>query len=453
MQSIIAGQRAFFLSNQSKPVAFRRKQLETLRAMIRANEDAMLDAIRADYGKGRTETFLTELFPVYDEIERALASIDLWTAKKPVEGSMLTMQSRNYVLPEPLGVSLVIGPWNYPFQLALAPVVAAIAAGCTIVLKPSELTAHCSAVLAKLVGEHFDPNYFALVEGGIAETTALLGAKFDMIFFTGSVPVGRIVYEAAAKNLTPVVLELGGKCPVIVMPDADLAQTAERLVWAKFLNAGQTCIAPDYVYVHASIYEPFLDAMRAAVDAGQYALANENYVQIVNQRNFDRVARLIDPAKLVLGGQADRETRMIEPTILRDVSWDDAVMQEEIFGPVLPTMAYDDLDPVIETIKQRDRPLALYLFTSDERAKEKVLNEISFGGGCINDAVVQVTNSNMPFGGVGASGTGSYHGEAGFRAFSHYKGIVERDFQAEAPAEAMDMDAMVAAFRASVGQA
>jgi aldehyde dehydrogenase (NAD+) len=452
MQSIIAAQRGFFAANHSKPIAFRRTQIETLRAMLLANEDAMRAAIEADYGKGPTETFLTELFPVYDEIERALAGLDGWSAAKPVEGSMLTRPGRTYVRPEPLGVSLVIGPWNYPFQLSLAPVVAAMAAGCTIVLKPSELTGHCSAVLARLVGEHFDPAYFTVVEGGVAETSALLAEQFDMIFFTGSVPVGRIVYEAAAKHLTPVVLELGGKCPVIVAADADVAHAASRLVWAKFLNAGQTCIAPDYVYVHASIYPAFLDAMRAAVEASRHAVANGNYVRIVNERNFDRVVRLIDREKLVVGGGHDRETRTIEPTILRDASWDDAAMREEIFGPVLPTMAYDDIAGAISAIKARDRPLGLYLFTGDDALKERILDEISFGGGCINDAVVQVTNGNLPFGGVGASGTGTYHGEAGFRAFSHFKSIVDREPSGEADSGLPDMEALVAICRAEVGQ-
>ncbi|KZC75985.1 aldehyde dehydrogenase [Sphingobium yanoikuyae] len=431
MHQIVAAQRAFFNSNATKPVAFRIEQLEKLRVMLIDNEAALLEAIRLDYGKQQFEMFLTELLLVHDEIQVALDKVEQWSAPRDVTPSPLTSPGRSYVMAEPLGVSLVIGPWNYPYQLSLAPAVAAIASGCTVVLKPSELTAHCSALMARLIAETFDPQFFAVVEGGVPETTDLLEQRFDFIFFTGSVPVGRVVYQAAAKHLTPVVLELGGKSPTIVTAGCDLTIAAKRIVWAKFLNAGQTCIAPDYAYVHRSVYEDFLAALAAEIQTADYALANGNYVQIVNARNAQRVASLIDVTKVVVGGDHDVEARLIAPTIMRDVSWDHPSMREEIFGPVLPTMPYDELDEVISAIKAHDKPLSLYLFTDDPATKAKVLAEISFGGGCINDAVMHITNSELPFGGVGASGIGSYHAEAGFRAFSHFKSIVDRELVAD----------------------
>jgi aldehyde dehydrogenase (NAD+) len=427
MKDIVDKQRDFFNSNTTKLIAFRIAKLEILRSLIKDHEAELEAAIRKDYGKETFETFLSELFLIYHEIEVAIGHLANWSARKPVDTNALNLPATSYIVPEPLGVGLVIGPWNYPYQLAIAPAIAAIAAGCTVVLKPSELTVHSSALLTKLIRSAFDPAYFAVVEGGVAETTALLAEKFDIIFFTGSVPVGKIVYQAAAKHLTPVVLELGGKSPTIIAPDANLEVAAKRLVWGKYLNAGQTCIAPDYVCVHSSLYEDLLSHIAKEITAADYRLENANYVRIVNERNAMRVVSLIDPGKVVVGGTYDIAERFIEPTVMREVSWDDKVMQEEIFGPLLPVMAYDDLDEVINQIKQRPKPLSLYLFTENAAIKEKVLNEISFGGGCVNDAIMHITNGDLPFGGVGDSGIGNYHGEAGFRAFSHYKSILDRE--------------------------
>lgn len=422
----IARQRRFFNSNATKKVGGRIKELERLRAVLRANEQDLQEAIRRDYGKQTFETFLSEFFLIYDEIEVALNNLHAWAEPKQVATNALNQPAVSYIVPEPLGVTLVIGPWNYPYQLSLAPAIAAIAAGCTVILKPSELTMNTSAILAKLIGANFDPRWFAVIEGGIPETTALLSEKFDLIFFTGSVPVGKIVYQAAAKHLTPVVLELGGKSPTIVAADCKLDTTVRRLVWAKFLNAGQTCIAPDYVCVHRSIYPAFIDRLVREIERTDYRIENGNFVHIVNERNTARLAALIDPQKLVTGGGVDIAARYIQPTVMTDVSWDDRVMQEEIFGPVLPVLAYDDLDELIERIKERPKPLSLYLFTEDRDTTDKVLNEISFGGGCINDALMHISNGALPFGGVGDSGIGNYHGEAGFRAFSHFKSILDR---------------------------
>lgn len=432
MERLVASQRRYFHSNASKSVDFRIRQLTALKSMLEANEEALQAAIQADYGKQMFETFLTEFYVVYDEIATALAGVREWAAIKPVETNMLNAPATSYIIPEPLGVSLIIGPWNYPYQLTLGPVAAAMAAGCTIVLKPSELTPHSSGLLAQLIRAAFPPEYFAVVEGGVPETTELLAQRFDMIFFTGSVPVGKIVYQAAARHLTPVVLELGGKSPAIIPADSDQQATARRLVWAKFLNSGQTCIAPDYALVHKSIESSFLKHLADEVTAADYSVENGNYVRIINERNTSRIAALIDPAKAFLGGGYDVTRCLIEPTILRNVSWADKVMQEEIFGPVLPVLVYEDLDEAIEQIKARPKPLSLYLFTRDETIKAKVLNEVSFGGGCVNDAVMHIANGALPFGGVGDSGMGSYHGHAGFRAFSHHKSILDKELVPDA---------------------
>lgn len=426
METLVKLQRAYFNSNQTKSVDFRMAQLKKLRHLMQANEGLINEAIYKDFGKGAFETFISELSIIYDEIDIALANLNQWTKPKALATNILNSPGKCYVTPEPLGVSLIIGPWNYPYQLTLGPVVAAIAAGCTIILKPSELTVHSSGLIAKLIAANFALQYFTVIMGGIPETTALLAQKFDMIFFTGSVPVGKIVYEAAAKNLTPVVLELGGKSPAIFMPDSKLNITVKRLIWAKFFNSGQTCIAPDYALVHTSIAQQFLTIAAQEIKNANYTLENGNYVHLINTKNTARVAALIDAKKVYVGGNYDIENRFIEPTILNNVTWDDKVMQEEIFGPVLPVLVFEDLDDIIEKIKERSKPLALYLFTQNESIKEKILSEVSFGGGGINEAVMQVTNVNLPFGGVGNSGMGNYHGKAGFKAFSHYKSILDK---------------------------
>jgi aldehyde dehydrogenase (NAD+) len=427
MEKLVKHQLNYFNSNATKPISFRIAQLKKLEVLIKSNEELLNEALRKDYGKGKFETFLTEFYVVYNEIKVAVKNLEEWSSIKPIETNLLNAPAKCYIMPEPLGVSLVIGPWNYPYQLTLGPVVAALAAGCTVILKPSELTINSSRLVSKLINENFDSEYFTAVEGAIPETTALLEQKFDVIFFTGSVSVGKIVYQAAAKHLTPVILELGGKSPTIFMQDSNLDITVKRMLWAKFLNSGQTCIAPDYVYVHKSIEEKFLNKVSEVMLSFDYKLENDNYVNIVNERNTSRIAALIDKQKVFIGGNYDIEERFIEPTILTNVTWADKVMQEEIFGPVLPILTFDNLDEVIVEIKQRPKPLALYLFTQDENIKNKVINEVSFGGGSINEAVMHITNGELPFGGVGDSGIGNYHGEAGFRAFSHYKSILDKE--------------------------
>ena len=336
------------------------------------------------------------------------------------------MPGESFIVPEPLGVSLVIGAWNYPLNLSLVPAVSAIAAGCTVILKPSRQTENSSKLMAQLINDNFDEAYFTVVEGGRAETTALLEQKFDKIFFTGSVPVGKIVYQAAAKHLTPVTLELGGKSPAIVLPDANLNIAVKKLVWGKFINGGQTCIAPDYIYVHKSIEEKFLELIKNEINQAHHSIENKNYANIITVENTQRLTGLIDPEKVYLGGKYNIAERLIEPTVLTNITWEDKIMEDEIFGPLLPIRTYENLDEVIAEIKQRPKPLALYLFTENEPAQQKVLSEISFGGGAINETIMHMENGALPFGGVGNSGMGNYHGEAGFRSFTHYKSVLKK---------------------------
>jgi len=431
MENIVRKQRDFFNSNQTKSISYRKAQLQKLLTLLKQNEKAMIDAIALDFQKSEFDLFSTELGLVYSDIKVALKKVKKWSKHKRVRTNMINMPGKSYIIPEPLGVSLVIGAWNYPFQLSFAPVVAAMAAGNSVVLKPSELPINTSHVMAKIVNENFDPNYFVVVEGGVEETTSLLNQQFDKIFFTGSVPVGKIVYAAAAKNLTPVTLELGGKSPAFVTENCNLKVTAKRLVWGKFINAGQTCIAPDYLYLHHSIKDELLELMRQELERANYSFENSNYVQIVNHRNMDRLLPLIDENKLFYGGGFDRETRFIEPTILTNISWDDKIMEYEIFGPILPVLTYSNLNDAIAEIKRRPKPLACYVFTKDKKQKQKILSEISFGGGAVNDTIMHVSNDNMPFGGVGNSGMSSYHGKFGFDAFTHYKSIFEKPFFGE----------------------
>lgn len=423
---IVSQQRAFFNSNATKPVAFRIQQLRKLKVTLQANEQALMEAIDSDFKKSEFDTYTNELMLVYSDINEAIRNVKKWTRKKRTRTNLINFPAKSYVIPEPLGVSLIIGAWNYPYQLSFAPMVAAIAAGCTVILKPSELPAATSKIMAKIMSETFPQEYIAVVEGSVAETTALLEQKFDTIFFTGSVPVGRIVYQAAAKQLTPVTLELGGKSPAFVTENCNLNMSVKRLVWAKFLNAGQTCIAPDYVLVHQSVKHAFLNALTEEIRQSDFKIENGNYVQIINERNGERLAALLGQNTIHFGGTYNRETRYFEPTVLADSSFDDSIMQEEIFGPILPVIAYNDLSEAIRNVKERPKPLSCYIFTSDSQIKQRILSEVSFGGGAVNDAIMHVSNSHLPFGGVGESGIGSYHGIAGFNAFSHYKSILDK---------------------------
>jgi aldehyde dehydrogenase (NAD+) len=426
MHDLVEKQRSFFNSNTTLDISFRREQLKKLLHILEANETLLYEAIHEDFRKSEFETYATELALVYHDLRKAIRFTRVWSSRKRVATNLVNFPAKSYIIPEPLGVSLVIGAWNYPYQLSLAPAVAAIAAGCTVVLKPSEIPVRTSAVMAKLINTNFDPDFFKVIEGGIPETTELLKQKFDKIFFTGSTKVGRIVYKAAAEHLTPVTLELGGKSPAIVTANCDLKMTVKRIIWAKFLNAGQTCIAPDYIMVAEAIEDRFLKLCVSEIEKRNYAVTNNNYVQIINNANLDRLASMIEPSKVYYGGKIDREARTIEPTILQNVSFSDRIMEDEIFGPILPVLKYSNLDEAIRTIKSLPKPLSCYVFSNSRSSKKKVMNQLSFGGGGVNEAVMHIANPNLPFGGVGPSGIGKYHGEAGFHEFSNYKGIIDK---------------------------
>ncbi len=426
MIDLVQKQRNYFGTHKTKDLNFRLQQLKKLELLLKSNEKSLYKAIFQDFKKSEFDTFVTELALLYHDIKDAKKNLNKWARKKRVSTNMLNFPAKSYIIPEPLGVCLVIGAWNYPYQLTLAPVIAAIAAGNTVIIKPSELSSGTSAVMAKLINENFDPEYLKVVEGGIPETTALLEQKFDKIFFTGSTQVGKIVYQAAAKNLTPVTLELGGKSPAFVTKDCNLKMTVKRLVWAKFLNAGQTCIAPDYVLVDASIEKEFLELVKTEIEKENFSIENENFTQIINERNLNRLSHMIDSEKVYYGGITNSSDKTLQPTVLQRVSFKDKVMQEEIFGPMLPVISYDNLEEAIQQVNDLPKPLSCYVFTKNKEQKNKILKEISFGGGAVNDAVMQIANSKLPFGGVGNSGIGSYHGKSGFRAFSHYKSILEK---------------------------
>jgi len=423
---IFRSQKEFFNSHKSKEVAFRKETLLKLKNVLKENEGRLYEAIYKDFRKGTFDTFLTELNLVYNELDYFLENIDRLGKPKKVKTALSLQPGKSYIYNEPLGVTLVIGAWNYPYQLTFVPMVSAVAAGNTCIVKPSELPENTMHLLAELINGHFPSNYLYVVEGGIPETTELLKLRFDKIFFTGSPKVGKIVYEAAAKNLVPVTLELGGKSPAIVTQNADLEVAAKRLVWGKFLNGGQTCIAPDYLLVEESVKPKLLQLMKEKLEEIDYTDGAEHYVSIINKRNYERVLGLVDESKIFYGGKHHEETLYIEPTLMDHVTWEDAVMLEEIFGPVLPVLSYTDYDVILQKIIEGEKPLAAYLFTKNREEKDKLLKLVSFGGGCINDTLMHITSDYLPFGGVGNSGIGNYHGEFGYLTFSHQKSVVEK---------------------------
>ncbi|MGE7865639.1 aldehyde dehydrogenase [Bacillus paramycoides] len=428
ISSIVNKQKEYFYKGHTRSVEIRKSNLQKLYDGIQRFEDEIFQALKVDLNKSIHESFTTEIGYVLKEISFQMQHISSWSKPRRVRTALTHFGSKGKIVPEPYGVTLIIAPWNYPFQLAIAPLVGALAAGNTVILKPSELTPNVSKVLVKMLEELFTEELVAVVEGGVEESTALLKEPFDYIFFTGSVGVGKVVMEAAAKNLTPLTLELGGKSPCIVHKDAKLDVTARRIVWGKFLNAGQTCVAPDYMYVHSSVKEQLIKALRheIAEQYGKDALQNDSYVRIVSERHFERLCTFLQDGNPVIGGNYKKETLHIEPTILTNVTWQDSVMEDEIFGPILPILEYDKIEDVIETIQQHPKPLALYVFSEDKGVQEKVTRNISYGGGCINDVVYHLATPYLPFGGVGSSGLGGYHGKESFRTFSHYKSILSQ---------------------------
>lgn len=402
--------------------------LKTLQKSIIAHESEIFDALKKDLNKSPFEAYETEVGITLQELQYVIKHVRSWAKPKRVKTPLLHFKSTSFILSEPYGVVLIMSPWNYPLQLSIAPLIGSIAAGNCTLIKPSAYSPATSAVIAKIVRECFDEGFVAVIEGGREANQALLKEKFDYIFFTGSVEVGKTVMAAAAENLTPVTLELGGKSPCIVDCNTNLEITARRIVWGKCLNAGQTCVAPDYLLVHKDVKNDLLNSMKKYIAEfyGQHPHKSEDLPKIINRKHFDRVKELLNCGKTVVGGQYDEKTLKISPTILDDVSWDEPVMQEEIFGPVLPVLEFDDLSQVIETVNKRPKPLALYLFTTSKQTEKKILENIPFGGGCINDTIVHLATSYMPFGGVGESGMGGYHGRWSFDTFSHKKSILKK---------------------------
>ena len=425
-QNILSDQRNLFNSQKTKNLKFRKMYLEKLKEVLLKNEELLYDSIYKDFGKSKFDTFTTEISFVLKDINYFLKNLNSLAKPKKVRTNLANQLGSSKIYPEPLGCTLVIGAWNYPYQLSLSPVVAALAAGNTCILKPSEIAENTMKAMAKIINENFPKDYFYVAEGGIEETTEILKLKFDKIFFTGSPKVGQIIYEAAAKHLTPVTLELGGKSPAIVTSSANFEVAAKRIVWGKFLNAGQTCVAPDYILVDEKVKDSFLDSLQSYIQKFNYHSESENYTQIINQRNFDRLVNLIDQEKVYFGGKTDAAKRYIEPTIMHDVTWNDKVMQEEIFGPILPVLTFKNFNEALLQIAAYEKPLSAYLFSDNSEEKEEFTTKISFGGGCINDVVMHLSNDYLPFGGVGNSGIGNYHGKYGFDAFSHQKAVLDR---------------------------
>lgn len=425
-QNILSDQRNLFNSQKTKNLKFRKMYLEKLKEVLLKNEELLYDSIYKDFGKSKFDTFTTEISFVLKDINYFLKNLNSLAKPKKVRTNLANQLGSSKIYPEPLGCTLVIGAWNYPYQLSLSPVVAALAAGNTCILKPSEIAENTMKAMAKIINENFPKEYFYVAEGGIEETTEILKLKFDKIFFTGSPKVGQIIYQAAAKHLTPVTLELGGKSPAIVTSSANFEVAAKRIVWGKFLNAGQTCVAPDYILVDEKVKDSFLDSLQSYIQKFNYHSDSENYTQIINQRNFDRLVNLIDQEKVYFGGKTHAAKRYIEPTIMHDVTWNDKVMQEEIFGPILPVLTFKNFNEALLQIAAYEKPLSAYLFSDNSEEKEEFTTKISFGGGCINDVVMHLSNDYLPFGGVGNSGIGNYHGKYGFDAFSHQKAVLDR---------------------------
>ncbi len=427
--------KAFFNTQQTKDISFRKDQLKKLSKAIKSYESDILEALYTDLGKNKVEAYATEIGITLKSIKNARKELKNWTKTKNVDTPLYLFPTKSYIKKEPYGTVLIIAPFNYPFQLVFEPLIGAIAAGNTAIIKPSELTPNVARVIKRLINETFDANYIEVIEGGIEETQTLIHLSFDYVFFTGSENVGKIVYQAASENLVPVTLEMGGKSPVIVDETANIKVASERICFGKFTNAGQTCVAPDYILVHESVKDDLITALSKTLREfyGQNIQQSPDYGRIVNLKHYHRLTSLLNSAQMniVFGGHSDEDERYIEPTLLDHVTSDSAIMQEEIFGPILPILTYQSLDEAIAFIHQRPKPLSLYLFSEDENATQRVINELSFGGGAINDTLMHLANPKLPFGGVGASGMGRYHGKYSFDTFTHEKSYIFKSTRLE----------------------
>lgn len=414
--------------NQKTDIKYRKESLKKLLHVITQNEEAIINALYSDFKKPAFEAVLTETNYVIGDLKQTIKNINSWAKPKKVWSSLLNFPSSDYIYSEPYGNVLILSPWNYPFQLALCPLVAAVAAGNKVTLKPSELTPHTSAIIAKIISETFPVKDVVVVTGDATIAADLLKKRWDYIFFTGSVGVGKIVAKAAAENLTPVTLELGGKSPCIVDETANLELSARRIVWGKIINAGQTCVAPDYILVHHEMKDTFVKFLIQEIEKalGQNPEESPDYARIINLKNWQRQLSLLENQKILYGGQASQDSLYLSPTLLDEPKMDSLVMKEEVFGPILPILSYKSKEEIDKIISSFDKPLALYLFSQNNFFIDEVLKKYSFGGGCINDTVIHLVNNNLPFGGVGNSGMGAYHGKLSFDIFSHKKSIVKR---------------------------
>ena len=428
IQALVEQQRKFYKSGATLSLKFRKEQLKKLYCAVKTRESEINDALRSDLGKSSYEAFMCESGLALTEISYMIKHLRKLARPARVRTPLAQFCSKSYTFPSPYGNTLIMSPWNYPFLLSIEPLADAIAAGNTVILKPSAYSPETGKVIESIIKECFAPEYVATVMGGRAENSALLDAKFDMVFFTGSQSVGKEVLRRTAEHLTPCVLELGGKSPCIVEESADIELAARRVVFGKFLNCGQTCVAPDFVLCHSSVKDRFAEAVRKEIKRqfGDKPLENPNYGKIINRKHFDRLCGLVDESKVIFGGNTDEDRLRIEPTVMVGVKFSDAVMQEEIFGPIMPILSYDSFDETVDILKERDKPLALYIFSKNKKHIKRVRAEISFGGGCVNDVIIHLATSEMGFGGVGESGMGSYHGKVGFEAFSHRKSIVDK---------------------------
>ncbi len=431
----IQTQRDFFKSKMTLDVEFRIEQLRKLRNAIVKHEKAIFDALKEDLNKCEFEAYGTELGMVLGEIDKCIKNVKKWAKPKKVKTTMFHFKASSYIYKDPYGVVLLISPWNYPFQLLMLPLAGAIAAGNCVTLKPSELSPHTSEIMTKIIQETFSPEYISIHNGGVATSQALLKEKFDYVFFTGSTHVGKIVYQAAAKHLTPVTLELGGKSPCIIDKDINLDITAKRLMWGKLVNCGQTCIAPDYLLVHSSVKADLVKRIKEVIKEfyGENPQKSKDYGRIINERHFKRLVNLMSAGKILEGGVTDAQDRYISPTLIEGVTDEDLVMQEEIFGPILPIVEYNDINEAIKYVNDHPKPLALYIFTKNDATAQKVLNETTSGGGCVNDTLMHIGNDHLPFGGVGDSGIGAYHGEHSFDTFTHNKGVMDKSLSLDPP--------------------
>ncbi|UYO98830.1 aldehyde dehydrogenase [Oceanotoga sp. DSM 15011] len=426
----IENMRKFFSSNQTKSIEFRINQLEKLKDIIQKNQEKIMVALKDDLNKSFFESYETEIGITLSELTHTIKNLKKWSKPQKVKTPITAFPAKSYIKKVPYGVTLIMSPWNYPFNLTFAPLIGSMAGGNCSLIKVSEYSPRTSQIIEKLINENFNPNYIKVWQGEIEVNKEILNQKFDYIFFTGSTNVGKIVMKAACENLTPLTLELGGKSPCIVDKNTNIDKTAKRIAWGKYLNAGQTCVAPDYLLAHKDIKEELIEKIVYYIEKfySQDPKQSPDYPRIISSKHFDMLIPLIENSEIYYGGEKDSQEKYISPTIINNVKWTDKIMENEIFGPILPVIVWEDLDYTINLINKRPRPLALYLFTNDKELEEKVLNNIIFGGGVINDTIMHLSNPYLPFGGVGASGMGGYHGKYSFETFTHNMSIMKRGF-------------------------